>query len=323
MKKFWIWEEILSDAEHFTSENLKTLFKILNDNSETIYGKKYNFNKIKTIEDFRKNVPLTEYDHYYDYIKRILNKEKNILFSYNIRYLTETSGTTGHKKLFPMTDELIDIFDKYAHDGIIQMIEKRLGTTLNKCFLLSSIRPNSLNGFKVVLAGQTMYERFKDNNKDIFNFFTSPMEVIFPEKDTDVEYLRLLFALAEPDLDIIFGHFGYQFLMVFLKIKKIWKKLVKDIENGKISEDVSVPIDIRNTLNKKLKPNINRAKELYEEFNKGFDDPIIPRIFKKLKIVVFITGDTFQSQQIMIKKLIGNTPVHSFAYVSTEGLYGV
>ena len=58
-------------------------------------------------------------------------------------------------------------------------------------------------------------------------------------------------------------------------------------------------------------------------FNKGFDDPILPRIFKKLKVVVVITGDIFKNQQKMIKQLIGNIPVHSFVYASTEGLYGV
>ena len=42
--------------------NFKLLESIIDDNKNTEYGKKYNFSEIKTIEDYKKNVPLSKYD---------------------------------------------------------------------------------------------------------------------------------------------------------------------------------------------------------------------------------------------------------------------
>ena len=36
--------------------------KILENNKNSLYGKKYNFKKIKTIQDSQKEVPLTKYE---------------------------------------------------------------------------------------------------------------------------------------------------------------------------------------------------------------------------------------------------------------------
>lgn len=47
------------------------LFKIINDNKNTIYGKKYNFKNIKSISQFQEFVPLSEYEDYIPYIEKI------------------------------------------------------------------------------------------------------------------------------------------------------------------------------------------------------------------------------------------------------------
>ena len=61
------------------------LFKILQDNKNTEYGKKNNFADIKTIEDFQNNVPVSVYDDYAPYIERMTEKgERDIITAYPI-----------------------------------------------------------------------------------------------------------------------------------------------------------------------------------------------------------------------------------------------
>ncbi len=54
-------------------KNEKLLFKILKTNQNSEYGRKYDFRNIKTIEDYRKNVPLSTFDDYEGYIKRMID----------------------------------------------------------------------------------------------------------------------------------------------------------------------------------------------------------------------------------------------------------
>ena len=73
--------------------NLKLLKTIIDDNKNTEYGKKYNFSDIKTIDDYKKNVPLSVYEDYESYIKRMYDGEKNILTVYPIIGYLYTSGS--------------------------------------------------------------------------------------------------------------------------------------------------------------------------------------------------------------------------------------
>ena len=60
------------------------LMKILQDNKDTEYGKKYGFKSIHSKEEFRSSLPLTKYDYYSEYIKRMTKKEKKILLLHMI-----------------------------------------------------------------------------------------------------------------------------------------------------------------------------------------------------------------------------------------------
>ena len=74
--------------------NLKLLHTIIDDNKNTEYGKKYNFSEIKNLDDYKKNVPLSEYDDFESYIKRMYDDgENNILTAYPIVGYLCTSGS--------------------------------------------------------------------------------------------------------------------------------------------------------------------------------------------------------------------------------------
>ena len=50
--------------------NTELLMKILQDNKDTAYGRKYDFASIKTIEDYQKKVPLITYEDIKPYIDK-------------------------------------------------------------------------------------------------------------------------------------------------------------------------------------------------------------------------------------------------------------
>ena len=80
------------------------LKEILEKNKNSLYGKKYNFDKIKTIQDFQKEVPLTKYEDYLPYIEKIKNGEEHVLTYEKVKMFELTSGSTSASKLIPYTD---------------------------------------------------------------------------------------------------------------------------------------------------------------------------------------------------------------------------
>lgn len=93
--------------------NEQVLFKILNKNKKCKYGKEYKFNSIKSINEYKSKVPITNYASYEKYIEEMLIGEKNILFTEDVEYFGHTSGTTGKQKLVPVTKKSREVGSKY------------------------------------------------------------------------------------------------------------------------------------------------------------------------------------------------------------------
>ena len=72
----------------------------------TEFGKKYNFSKLFTVKEFKKNVPIHEYDDIKPYIHRMMNGEENILWNTPVTWFAKSSGTTSDKsKFIPISEE--------------------------------------------------------------------------------------------------------------------------------------------------------------------------------------------------------------------------
>ena len=82
----------------------KLLMDLLQENKDTEYGKRYGFGDIKSIEEYQEKVPVTEYDHYAEYIDIMSNTGERSLISANDPvWYNKTSGTVGVPKRIPYT----------------------------------------------------------------------------------------------------------------------------------------------------------------------------------------------------------------------------
>lgn len=71
----------------------------------TAFGKAHHFNSIKNYDDFKRNVPLRNYEDFNVYIERILNREPDVLYPGLPAFFGKSSGTTDKPKLIPVTKE--------------------------------------------------------------------------------------------------------------------------------------------------------------------------------------------------------------------------
>ena len=75
----------------------------------TEFGKHYGFEQINSISDFRKAVPIHDYDTIKPYIQRMMAGEQNILWPSEINWFAKSSGTTSDKsKFIPVSKESLD-----------------------------------------------------------------------------------------------------------------------------------------------------------------------------------------------------------------------
>lgn len=110
------------------------LFKLLKQNADTVYGKKYDFGNITSYEEFVKIVPLTVYEDYEEYLDRIAEGEKQVLTKEDVLLFELTSGSSGGKKLIPYTQSLKAEFQKGIRPWLYNLYSCGLGIADGKSY---------------------------------------------------------------------------------------------------------------------------------------------------------------------------------------------
>lgn len=108
LARFRYWK-----IEHWVNEPIAAQREVLQDlithAQHTEIGRKYGFHEIFKICDFKKRVPIHEYDDLKPYIERLMNGEQNLLWNTPVYWFAKSSGTTSEKsKFIPITEESLE-----------------------------------------------------------------------------------------------------------------------------------------------------------------------------------------------------------------------
>ncbi len=127
------------------------LFNSLVHNGQfTEFGKKFDFQQINSIKEFKKNVPVNEYEDLKPYIQRMMEGNQNVLWNSPITWFAKSSGTTSDKsKFIPVSNQsLEDGHFKSAKDLLALYFRNfpQSGIMSGKCLTLGgSHQVNQLN----------------------------------------------------------------------------------------------------------------------------------------------------------------------------------
>ena len=100
----------------------KVFKKLIDIAKDTKFGKDHHFSEIKTYNDFKKNVPIRDYEELKPYISRVVAGEENILWPGKPLYFAKTSGTTSGAKYIPLTKESMPFHIQAARNAILLYI---------------------------------------------------------------------------------------------------------------------------------------------------------------------------------------------------------
>ncbi|MFN4084082.1 MAG: GH3 auxin-responsive promoter family protein [Bacteroidia bacterium] len=192
--------------QHYTNpEELQfnQLMSLLKTASITEFGKLYDFGSIKSIDEYKQRVPVTNYDDFKHYIKRMLNGEQNILWPTEVRWFAKSSGTTSDKsKFIPVTYEsLEECHYRGGKDALLFYVEQN---------------PNSeiFNGKGLVMGGSHQI-----NNLNSESFYGDLSAVMMQNMPMWTQYFRT------PDLSIA--------------IMDNWDEKIEKMARATVGEDVT------------------------------------------------------------------------------------
>ena len=101
----------------------KVLQSLLDKAKNTDFGKDHGFLDIQNYDDFKKAVPVRDYEGLKHYIEKIRGGELDVLWKGKPLYFAKTSGTTSGAKFIPLTKESLSYQIKAAKSALLHYVE--------------------------------------------------------------------------------------------------------------------------------------------------------------------------------------------------------
>ncbi len=293
----------------------KILLEYLHRNQNTEYGRKYNFAKIKSVEDYRRYVPISDCESVRPYIERMTKGEENILTRDKPVFFGVTSGTTDKPKYIPVTKysrakkaELMDLWTYYimkSHPDILQ----------GKVLTIISPDTEGVTESGVQYGAESGHA-YKHLPGIVRRMYAVPYEV-FTIEDYAARYYCILRIGMGEDISTLAMLNPSAIVLLCQRIAEWQGLIIADIEKGTLNKSFKIEPKVRSFLGGRMKPNPKRAEELRRILKeKGV---LLPKDFwPKMVLIECWKGGTVKLYLKELPQYFGDIPVRDFGCLSTE-----
>lgn len=100
----------------------KTLQHLVASAKHTAFGKDHGFASVNSYADFKKHVPIRDYEGLRPYLDRVIAGESDVMWRGKPEYFAKTSGTTSGAKYIPISKESMPEHVKAARNALLTYI---------------------------------------------------------------------------------------------------------------------------------------------------------------------------------------------------------
>ena len=140
-----------SFKQNAVKDQEKLLLSLAKSAEKTLFGRTYQFENIKTIQDFQNQVQVADYEDLKPFIEKVKKGQKEILWTETPEYFAKTSGTTSGSKYIPISKEGMPIQIAAAQSAIFHYITQKNNADFvagKMIFIQGSPELEEINGIK-------------------------------------------------------------------------------------------------------------------------------------------------------------------------------
>ena len=238
------------------------LLDVVRRNANTEYGKAHEFASIRSVGDFRRNVPVSEWENFEPFSKRMENGEDNLLFAGRPTHFVATSGTTGRIKYIPESAAgslSKSIASRLRNASLVRMCPELLDSGLFVPLCNAAQWTHTAAGIPVGYAsGQSL----AGTPPEMLRRLAHPPEILEAGDPETLNYLAMRFAVAQPDVRLLIGNNPARMTALLELADRRRDEILDDVERGTIAGDLALAPDLRKRLESSLSPNPSRAQAL-------------------------------------------------------------
>jgi hypothetical protein len=311
----------MNSKNDISSIQKNILLNLIKKNSNTAYAKDFNFNKIKTIEDFQKYVPINEYESFKPYINRIMSGETQVLTQQSIHFLVPSSGTSSSTKYIPYTKDLQNDFSKALYTWLYDLYLNFPSIKKGKSLWIISPKTQIQNPDSSVPIGFPADSSYFGKMGKIFinSVMLLPEDFNQIQSRTNYYYLLALFMLKEEKLRMI-SVWNPSILPIVLDTIIQHKESLINAISGM---EYALPKDLgasKRIFLKHLKPSLKRADSLKKLLKDSKENTDWSLVWPNLMLVSAWADAWAKLPFLKIEKLFAKAYCQPKGLLMTEGV---
>lgn len=313
-RKFARFEAACADPET-TQRNL--LLGILAHHRDTAFSRDHRFADVRTVADYRKQVPVRRYEDLEPYIRRVMAGETTALLADPVLMFALTSGTTAARKHIPITAPYIADYKRgwnlwglrtfKTHKHLFMKPILQLVGDADEYRTPADTPCGNLSGFTAQVQKRIMRR-----------VYCLP-PVTGKIKDATARQYVALRVAARKQLGMLVSANPSTLVNLARLMDREKETLIRDIADGTIDPKWDISPEIRAVLAKKLKPMRERAAEM-EGFVKSAGALRPMDVWPSDKMLVGCwTGGSVGPYLRQLAQFYGNAPVRDIGLLASEG----
>jgi hypothetical protein len=293
----------------------RLLRQILETNADTEFGRRHGFGGITTFKQFQDRVPIASYEDLEPYITAQMQGRPNQLTKEPPVLFTTTSGTTGNRKFIPMTREGKRAKSHLTWLWFCGLYRDHPGIVRGRILSVVSPEVESRAPSGVPIGAESGHG-YRTMPGPVRSMYTAPYGV-FAIEGYEAKYYTLLRLAAGQDISCIATVNPSTVILLGDRLARHSESIIRDVRDGSLSSEFSVPQDLRNSLH--LRPDPERAKHLERAAAAGGGVLRPGLAWPELAAVGCWKGGTVGAYLAKFDTLFPQgLPVRDFGYYATE-----
>ncbi|MGF1674639.1 MAG: GH3 auxin-responsive promoter family protein [Rivularia sp. (in: cyanobacteria)] len=293
----------------------KFLLNLLNKNQNTVFGREHNFSQIKTEQDYRKAVPIRDYEQLRPYCDRVIKGEQSVLTTEQPFMLNTTSGTTGKPKYIPVTKQSEKLTSELMRQWLYRIL---LDHPQFLDFASAGIVSSAIEGYTAsgIPYGSISGKIYENIPAIIRSSYAIPHQVL-QLKNYEERYIAIALFLLSRQVSFICTPNPSTLLRIAGFINTHKEELIRSIYDGKIDIKSSHQPEVISKLQTLFKPQRKRAKEL-EIIVKETNNLLPKDYWKHLNLISCWIGGSVGTQAEKLSDFFGDLPIRDLGYLASE-----
>jgi len=307
------------EATHHPREVQEALLQtFLTRQADTDFGREHHFRDIRTIANFRNNLPVAPYEYFEPYIMRVTRGDyRALLAEPKVHMFAMTSGTTAARKFVPVTPEYLADYRRGWNIWGLKVFRDHAEVRFRPIVQLSGDWQEFTTEAGIpcgAVTGLTATMQLR-----IIRWLYCVPACVGKVKDAAAKYYLALRLSLHRKVGMIIAANPSTLLSMARTGDQEKEALIRDLYNGTLDPRFDVPGPVRDALSRRIrKRHPERARELEEIIRRT--GTLYPKDFwPKDCIIGNWTGGSVGFYLRHFPRYYGETPVRDIGLIASEG----